>query len=127
MTLVPLALEYDCMYCNPSAPLMLISSGVVTERITIAAVAPGYCEVTVTVGGEICGYCAIGSVGIVTSPASNTTKLSTAAKCGRFRKNSIMSQLSAKDLSFETSVRTLPREIPCYCSRLLGCPSICHL
>ena len=60
---MPLALEYDCMYCRPSAPLMLISSGVVTDRITIAAVAPGYCDVTVTVGGEICGYCAIGSVG----------------------------------------------------------------
>ena len=65
ITLVPLALEYDCMYCKPSAPLMLISSGVVTDRITIAAVAPGYCDVTVTVGGEICGYCATGSAGIV--------------------------------------------------------------
>ena len=63
MALVPLALEYDCMYCRPSAPLMLISSGVVTERITISAVAPGYCDVTVTVGGEIWGYCEIGSVG----------------------------------------------------------------
>ena len=68
---------------------MLISSGVVTERITISAVAPGYCDVTVTVGGEICGYCATGSAGIVIRPASKTIKLMTPAKSGRLRKNSI--------------------------------------
>jgi hypothetical protein len=100
ITLNPLALEYDCMYCRPSAPLMLISSGVVTDRITMAAVAPGYCDVTVTVGGEICGYCATGSVGIVMRPASNTTKLITAAKCGRRRKNSITPPLSASKRLF---------------------------
>ncbi len=51
--------------------------------MTIAAMAPGYCDVTVTVGGEICGYCEIGSVGIVIKPPSSTMKLMTAAKCGR--------------------------------------------
>ena len=89
------------MYCSPSAPLILISNGVVTERITIAALAPGYSDVTVTVGGEICGYCAIGSVGIVTNPASSTTKLSTPAKCGRRRKNSITTALRPRRLPLQ--------------------------
>src|SRR5579871_2349464 len=101
MTLVPFALEYHCMYWRPSAPLMLISRGVVTERITISAVAPGYCDVTVTVGGEIWGYCEIGSVGMVMRPASSTMKLMTPAKSGRLRKNSIINRPCASGRSFE--------------------------
>ena len=89
---MPLELEYDCMYCSPSAPLMLISSGVVTERTTASASAPGKFAVTVTVGGEICGYCEIGRIGMQIKPASNTTKLKTPAKSGRLRKTSIKSQ-----------------------------------
>ena len=73
---------------------MLISSGEVTERTTDSASAPGYCDVTVTVGGEIVGYCEMGSVGMQMSPAKRTTKLSTPAKSGRLRKNSITSAAS---------------------------------
>ena len=58
----------------------------VTVCSTVSALAPMYVAVTVTVGGAICGYCAIGSVGIVMSPTNTMKSEQTDAKIGRRRK-----------------------------------------
>jgi hypothetical protein len=46
-------------------------------------------DVTVTTGGAIFGYCAIGKIGIDTAPTSKITSEHTVAKIGRRKKNSI--------------------------------------
>ena len=45
-----------------------------------------YTAVTVTTGGAIWGYCAIGSAGITMSPAIKISSEQTAARTGRLRK-----------------------------------------
>jgi hypothetical protein len=62
---------------------MACSSGVVTDDSTASALAPVYVDVTVTTGGAIFGYWAIGSVGIDMSPSSRMTSEQTHAKIGR--------------------------------------------
>ena len=69
--------------------LIACSSGVVTLASTASALAPVYTAETVTVGGAMFGNCAIGSVGIATTPRSKMTSEQTVAKTGRRRKKSI--------------------------------------
>jgi len=61
----------------------------VTLASTASALAPVYVAATVTVGGAMFGNCAIGSVGIATTPSSKMTSAHTVAKTGRRRKKSI--------------------------------------
>src|SRR5215467_9923419 len=77
-------------------PLMAFSSGAATVFSITSADAPGYTAVTVTTGGAISGYCAIGSVRIAASPASTKNSAITAAKIGRsMKKREIMGSLLA--------------------------------
>ncbi len=57
----PSALEFDDMYIMFSTPLICCSIGVATVEATTSALAPGYCPVTLMIGGAISGYCATGS------------------------------------------------------------------
>ncbi len=70
----------------PSTPLIAFSSGAATVCSSTLAEAPGYTAVTLTTGGAISGYCAIGSTRIEASPASTMKIDSTAAKIGRSMK-----------------------------------------
>ena len=72
---------------------MACSSGVVTADSTAWAFAPVKFALTETTGGAICGYCAIGKVGMTISPAIRTTSEQTAAKMGRFKKNGVILRL----------------------------------
>ena len=65
--------------------------GAATVFDSVSALAPGYEAVIVTVGGAICGYCAIGNLNAAASPASTIIMDSTEAKMGRVIKNLVMS------------------------------------
>src|SRR5579884_56290 len=86
----------------PSAPLMACSSSVVTLLSTACEFAPVYDAVTVTAGGVRLGYCATGSVGMETAPASTISSEHTVAKTGlRIKKltiNPVASLLTAEHL-----------------------------
>src|SRR5262245_14491925 len=74
-----------------STPLIWFSSGAATVCSSTAADAPGYTARTVTTGGAISGYCAIGSTRIEASPAMTIKIDSTAAKIGlSIKKREIM-------------------------------------
>src|SRR5213596_2777922 len=64
-------------------PLIAFSSGEATVSSSTVADAPGYVAVTVTTGGAISGYWAIGRLRIADSPASTRNTEITAAKIGR--------------------------------------------
>jgi hypothetical protein len=53
----------------------------------VSASAPGYAAETVTTGGAISGYCAIGSLIIAPTPAITITVDKTTAKIGRWMQN----------------------------------------
>jgi hypothetical protein len=61
--------------------------GAATVLATVSALAPGYLAVTVTVGGTMFGYCAIGRLNRATTPAKTVTIAITDAKIGRSMKN----------------------------------------
>src|SRR5690242_17463955 len=65
---------------------MAFSIGAATVCSITSAEAPGYTACTVTTGGAISGYCAIGRFLIAASPASTMKIESTAAKIGRSMK-----------------------------------------
>ena len=65
-----------------STPLICCSSGATTVEATTSALAPGYCPVTLIVGGAISGYCAIGNRSNATPPRMTNTIEMTAAKIG---------------------------------------------
>src|SRR6185295_11550740 len=67
-------------------PLMAFSIGEATVCSTTSADAPGYVALTVTTGGAISGYCAIGRLRIADRPASTRNVEITAAKIGRSMK-----------------------------------------
>ncbi len=69
-----------------STPLICCSIGVTTVCATTSALAPGYWPVTVIVGGEISGYCAIGRRMNATPPRITITIETTEAKIGRSMK-----------------------------------------
>src|SRR5687767_7669127 len=74
-----------------STPLIWFSSGAATVCSSTVADAPGYTARTVTTGGAISGYCAIGSTRIAARPAITMKIDSTAAKIGRsMKKRDIM-------------------------------------
>ena len=58
-----------------------------------------YAAVTVTTGGAIAGYCATGSVGMVTKPAIKIMSEQTAEKIGRRKKIFVMKPYSEAWLS----------------------------
>src|SRR5437762_6782501 len=64
-------------------PLIAFSSGDATVCSSTSADAPGYVAVTVTTGGAISGYWAIGRLRIADKPASTRNTEITAAKIGR--------------------------------------------
>src|SRR5258706_1229609 len=64
-------------------PLIAFSIGDATVCSTTSAEAPGYTALTVTTGGAISGYCAIGRWRIAERPASTRNTEITAAKIGR--------------------------------------------
>src|SRR5881275_3588212 len=68
-------------------PLIAFSIGEATVSSSVSAEAPGYTACTVTTGGAISGYCAIGSERIEASPARTMKVEMTAAKRGRSMKN----------------------------------------
>src|SRR6476620_15877 len=71
----------------PCTPLIAFSSGAATVSSSVCAEAPGKTACTVTTGGAISGYCAIGSERIAAIPASTKNTEMTAAKIGRSMKN----------------------------------------
>src|SRR5688572_4626337 len=74
-----------------STPLIWFSRGAATVCSSVAAEAPGYTARTVTTGGAISGYWAIGSTRIAARPAITMKIESTAAKIGRsMKKREIM-------------------------------------
>ena len=54
-----------------SMPVIAFSSGAATVCSSTSADAPGYTAGTVTTGGAISGYCAIGSVRIAARPGEH--------------------------------------------------------
>src|SRR3954466_3139578 len=70
----------------PGTPLIAFSIGDATVCSMVCADAPGYTACTVTTGGAISGYCAIGSERIAARPASTRNSEITAAKIGRSMK-----------------------------------------
>src|SRR6516165_10581040 len=74
------------MYIMFSTPLTCCSIGAATVSATTWALAPGYWQVTTTVGGAIGGYIAIGSDQSAIAPASVITIDRTVAKIGRSMK-----------------------------------------
>src|SRR5262245_26241756 len=69
-----------------STPLICCSIGVTTVAATTSALAPGYCPVTLMIGGAISGYCATGRRENDTAPTITNTTETTAAKIGRSMK-----------------------------------------
>src|SRR3984893_4616650 len=69
-----------------STPLICCSSGATTVAATTSALAPGYWPLTLTTGGAISGYWAIGSLPTATAPTMTKTIEITAAKIGRSMK-----------------------------------------
>src|ERR1051326_8640881 len=67
-------------------PLIAFSMGDATVCSSVWADAPGYTAWTVTTGGAISGYCAIGSERIAARPASTMKIEITAANSGRSMK-----------------------------------------
>ena len=78
--------DVDDMYVKPCTPLIDSSSGFVTAASTVAASAPMYVLIMVTVGGVICGYSAIGNDGIDARPAIRISAAITPARIGRSTK-----------------------------------------
>ena len=64
-----------------------VSIGAATAWAMVSASAPGYAAETVTTGGAISGYCAIGSLIIAPTPAITITADKTTAKIGRWMQN----------------------------------------
>src|SRR5512146_2675469 len=67
-------------------PLIAFSMGEATVCSSVDADAPGYTACTVTTGGAISGYCAMGSERIAARPASTMKMEITAANSGRSMK-----------------------------------------
>src|SRR5438552_12921090 len=67
-------------------PLLAFSVREARLSPSVSAEAPGYTACTVTTGGAISGYCAIGSERIDARPASTMKVEMTAAKSGRSMK-----------------------------------------
>src|SRR5207302_7181288 len=82
----PSLLLCDDMYSMFSTPTICCSIGAATVSATTLALAPGYWQVTETVGGVISGYCATGSLATETTPASVITMEMTDARMGRLMK-----------------------------------------
>src|SRR6185312_16556527 len=74
------------MYSMRSTPLICCSSGATTVEATTSALAPGYCPVTLTTGGAISGYWAMGRRPNATAPMITKTIEITPAKIGRSMK-----------------------------------------
>src|SRR5258707_6121637 len=79
----------------PSTPLIWSSIGETTVEATISALAPGYCPVTLMVGGAMSGYCATGRREKDTAPRITTTIEITAAKISRSMKKCEMRMAAA--------------------------------
>ena len=69
-----------------STPLICSSIGATTVVATTSALAPGYCPLTLMIGGAISGYCAIGRRMNETPPRMMKMIDSTEAKIGRSMK-----------------------------------------
>src|SRR5215472_129477 len=69
-----------------STPLICSSIGDTTVEATTSALAPGYCPVTLIIGGAISGYWATGRRENDTVPTITNTIEMTAAKIGRSMK-----------------------------------------
>src|SRR5947209_5906068 len=83
---VPSLVHDDDMYIMPSTPLTCCSIGAATDSATSLALAPGYMQVTDTVGGVMDGNWARGSVKTAMPPARVTRMDRTEAKIGRSMK-----------------------------------------
>src|SRR3982750_2224261 len=70
----------------PGTPLIAFSIGEATVSSTVCAEAPGYTACTVTTGGAISGYWAIGSERMAARPAMMKNVAMTTAKIGRSMK-----------------------------------------
>ena len=77
------------MYIMFSTPLTCCSIGAAMVSATTWALAPGYWQVTETVGGAIWGNIAIGNVISARPPARVITIERTEAKIGRSMKNRV--------------------------------------
>src|SRR5262245_5394124 len=100
------------MYIMFSTPLTCCSIGAATVSETTWALAPGYWQVTITVGGAIWGYMAMGRAQSAIPPASVIAIDRTVAKIGRSmkkRENTALARegfLGATGAGFERSGRS---------------------
>src|SRR5258708_30898968 len=92
-------------------PLIAFSIGAATVCSSVSADAPGYTAVTLTTGGAISGYCAIGSVRIAARPASTRNSDITAAKIGRSMKKR-ENMLAARDQDLGAVAALPPSFLP---------------
>src|SRR3974390_271689 len=67
---MPSLVHCDDMYIMFSTPLTCCSIGAATVWATTSALAPGYWQVTITVGGAMGGYMAMGRAQSEIAPAS---------------------------------------------------------
>src|SRR5579871_5004271 len=68
----------------PHAPLIACSSGMITDSVSVFALAPGYDADTITIGGAIDGNCEVGSVLMASTPMKMITNDNTIASTGLF-------------------------------------------
>src|SRR5689334_2998543 len=81
----PALVASEVMYLIPQAPLMACSSGMITDSVSVLALAPGYEARTITIGGAIVGNCEVGSVLMASTPMKIMTSENTMASTGRFK------------------------------------------
>src|SRR3954471_7073753 len=94
------------MYIMFSTPLTCCSIGAATVSETTWALAPGYWQVTITVGGAIGGYIAMGSAHSAIAPASVIRIDRTVAKIGRSMKKRENTALARSGLGGMRSARS---------------------
>src|SRR5262245_18298830 len=75
------------MYRAFSTPITCCSIGAATVSATTFELAPGYVQLTCTVGGVISGYCATDRMPTAIPPANGIMTEMTAAKIGLSMKN----------------------------------------
>src|SRR4051812_30597689 len=99
---------------EPSTPFMDCSSGVETVSAMVLGFAPGYCAVTMMVGGTTSGYSLTGSSQSAMAPTRKMMMDKTPAKMGRLMKKSekfMIRETVGRKQSGGWHRRTTPEEV----------------
>ena len=104
----PSLVDCDDMYSMFSTPLTCCSTGAATVSATTRALAPGYEQLTCTVGGVMSGYWAIGRTSAASPPSRTMMIEMTQAKIGR----SMKKRASIEPVPFRRNKRSCERSSP---------------